>query len=207
MDGAAGGRDGYSEPGQRALAALSLTVLLLQACASGDVVTVSDLISVKNANPFGKDELGRTPLVVACTAGHVEVVRYLIEKEGVSPGFRGEGGTTPLHVAVRGGHLEMVRYLIDKKGVDPSCEDGDGATPLDCALHIEVSRFLLSRGARKSKTDQSNQNSLTCGFEQEQSVQVHLLSLLCTKDGKVCQHFCTLFTRYTWSTITVWDSL
>ena len=147
---------GGSDLGRRTLA-LSLTVLLIQACAAGDVATVADLISVRNANPFVKDESGRTPLGVACEAGHLDVVRHLIEREGVSPGFRGAGGTTPLHVAARGGHVEVVRYLIDERGVDPSCEDDNGVTPLDCAQDVKVKKFLLSRGARKSKTDRSNQ--------------------------------------------------
>ena len=121
------------------------------------MATVADLISVRNANPFEKDESGRTPLGVACEAGHLDVVRHLIEREGVSPGFRGAGGTTPLHVAARGGHVKVVRYLIDERGVDPSCEDDNGVTPLDCAQYVKVKKFLLSRGARKSKTDRSNQ--------------------------------------------------
>ena len=159
MDRTLAGKDGsplHSDLGRRAVV-LSLTLLLIQACAAGDVATVADLISVRNANPFEKDESGRTPLGVACEAGHIDVVRHLIEKEGVSPGFRGAGGTTPLHVAARGGHVEVVRYLIDERGVDPSCEDDNGVTPLDCAQYVKVKKFLLSRGAKKSKTDRSNQ--------------------------------------------------
>ena len=159
MDRTSAGKDGsplHSDLGRRAVV-LSLTLLLIQACAAGDVATVADLISVRNANPFEKDESGRTPLGVACEAGHLDVVRHLIEKEGVSPGFRGAGGTTPLHVAARGGHVEVVRYLIDERGVDPSCEDDNGVTPLNCAQYVKVKKFLLSRGARKSKTDRSNQ--------------------------------------------------
>ncbi|CAI8019530.1 hypothetical protein GBAR_LOCUS11736 [Geodia barretti] len=75
----------------RGAVALSLSLLLIQACASGDVAAVANLVSEQNANPFSKDESGRTPLGVACEAGHVQVAKYLIETEGVSPVFRGAG--------------------------------------------------------------------------------------------------------------------
>ena len=183
MDRTTAGGDGppvHSDLGRRALA-LSLTVLLIQACGAGNVATVGDLISVRNANPFVKDESGRTPLGVACGAGHLDVVRHLIEKEGVSPGFRGTGGTTPLHVAARGGHVEVVRYLIDERGVDPSCEDDNGVTPLDCAQYVKVKKFLLSRGARKSKIDRSNQADRAHNSDQEQVNCIPLLlACMCT---------------------------
>ena len=138
----------------RSALALSLTVLLIQACASGDVAAVANLVSEQNADPFSKDESGRTPLGVACEAGQVQVAKYLIETEGVSPGFKGTNGSTPLHAAARGGHLDVVRYLVDDRGVDPSCKDRNQRTPLDSAKHSGVRDFLASRGAKGSQIQQ-----------------------------------------------------
>ena len=73
------GSPAHSGVGRRA-AALSLTLLLIQACASGDVVAVVDLVSEKNADPFASDESGRTPLGVASKAGHNEVIKFLMER-------------------------------------------------------------------------------------------------------------------------------
>ena len=68
---------------RRRAAALSLTVLLIQACASGDVAAVADLVSEKNADPFASDESGRTPFGVALEAGHIEVIKFLMEPTGM----------------------------------------------------------------------------------------------------------------------------
>ena len=141
--------------------ALSLTVLLIQACASGDVANVADLVSEKNVDPFVGDESGRTPLAVACEAGHMEVVKFLMERDKEGRALRGAGGTTPLHVAARGGHIEVVKYLIDDRGMDPSCEDSDGFTPLDYARNNKMRKFLLSRGARGSKAYRSRRHQTT----------------------------------------------
>ena len=159
MDGGAKG-DGFplhSGLGRGALA-LSLTVLLIQACASGDVAKVADLVSEKNVDPFAGDESGRTPLAVACETGHVEVVKFLMARDKEGRALTGAGGTTPLHVAARGGHIEVVKYLIDDQGMDPSCEDSDGFTPLDCARNNKMRKCLLSRGARGSKAYRSRRH-------------------------------------------------
>ena len=132
----------------RSAVALSLTLLLIQACASGDVAAVASLVSEQNANPFSRDESGRTPLGAACEAGHVQVARYLIETGGVSPGFRGAGGATPLHLAARGGRLEVVKYLVEEKGVDPNCKDESGLKPFDYSQNEDVRKFLAYFGTR-----------------------------------------------------------
>ena len=136
-------------------------MLLIQACASGDVAKVADLVSEKNVDPFAGDESGRTPLAVACEAGHMEVVKFLMERDKEGRALKGAGGTTPLHVAARGGHIEVVKYLIDDRRMDPSCEDSDGFTPLDCAQNNKMRKCLLSRGARGSKAYRSRRHQTT----------------------------------------------
>ena len=84
---------------RRRATALSLTVLLIQACASGDVAAVADLVSKKNADPFASDESGRTPLGVAREAGHIEVIKFLMERDKERRALRGAGGTTSTYTA------------------------------------------------------------------------------------------------------------
>ena len=84
---------------RRRAAALSLTVLLIQACASGDVAAVADLVTEKNADPFARDESGRTPLGVAREAGHIEVIKFLMERDKERRALRGAGGTTSTYTA------------------------------------------------------------------------------------------------------------
>ena len=131
--------------------ALSLSVLLIQACASGDVAAVANLVSEQNADPFFKEESGSTPLGVACEAGHIQVAKYLIETGGVSPGFRGKDGSTPLHVAARGGHLDVVRYLVEDQQVNPLCKDNNGLKPIDCAENGHVRSFLSRYNSREAQ--------------------------------------------------------
>ena len=162
MDGRTKGDSSPRHSGvRRGALALSLTVLLIQACASGDVAAVADLVSEKNVDPFVGDESGRTPLAVACEAGHMEVVKFLMERDKEGRALKGAGGTTPLHVAASGGHIEVVKYLIDDRGMDPSCEDSDRFTPLYCAQNNTMRKFLLSRGARGSKAYRSRRHQAT----------------------------------------------
>ena len=128
----------------RGVVALSLTALLIQACASGDVAAVVNLVTERHAPLSEQDEeSGLTPLVAACEAGHIEVVKYLIEREGVDPEQAVRDGTTPLHAAARGGHAEVIKYLIEEKKVNSDCKDEKGSTPLDCALSNEIKKLLL----------------------------------------------------------------
>ena len=127
----------------RGVVALSLTALLIQACASGDVAAVVNLVTERHAPLSERDEeSGLTPLVAACEAGHIEVVKYLIERESVDPEQAARDGTTPLHAAARGGHMEVIKYLIDEKKVNSDCKDEKGSTPLDCALNNEIVKLL-----------------------------------------------------------------
>ena len=127
----------------RGVVALSLTALLIQACTSGDVAAVVNLVTERRAPTSEQDEeSGLTPLVAACKAGHIEVVKYLIERESVDPEQAARDGTTPLHAAARGGHVEMVKYLIEEKRVNTDCKDEKGSTPLDCALNSEIKKLL-----------------------------------------------------------------
>ena len=138
----------------RGVVALSLTALLIQACASGDVAAVVNLVTERRASASEQDEeSGLTPLVAACEAGHMEVVRYLIEREGVDPEQAARDGTTPLHAAARGGHVEVIQYLIDEKRVKYDCKDENGFVPLDCAKNNRIRKCLVSRGACGSKSN------------------------------------------------------
>ena len=91
---------------RRRAAALSLTVLLIQACASGNVAAVADLVTEKNVDPFASDESGRTPLGVAREAGHIEVIKFLMERDKERRALRGAGGTTSTYTAQPTGMVE-----------------------------------------------------------------------------------------------------
>ena len=162
--------------------AISLSLLLIQACASGDVATVTNLISKQNADPFSEDESGRTPLGAACEGGHLQLARYLIETERISPGFRGADGSTPLHVAAKGGHLTVVKYLVIEQGVNPSCKDKNDLKPLDYAKNDDVRNFLIhyNNGGTQAneispENDHQSLHSVANSAEHQASLKVSLL--------------------------------
>ena len=147
----------------RGVVALSLTALLIQACTSGDVAAVVNLVTERHASASEPqdEESGLTPLVAACEAGHIEVVKYLLERESVDPEQTAKDGTTPLHAAARGGHVEVVQYLIDEKRVNHDSTDKNGFTPLDCAKNNRVRKSLVSHGACGSKSKRPRRQKAT----------------------------------------------
>ena len=128
--------------------AVSLTALLIQACASrkGERRSFSDY-----------DELGRT----GTAAGHNNIYLLEIARDGIAPlhaaARRGsqrkmnidcqvEHGSTPLHYAVLGGQLDIVQYLINERGCDRMCRNKDGETPLHNACrtnNLDVVKYLI----------------------------------------------------------------
>ena len=146
-----GRRGSLSRPGLlRLTVSLSLSALLVQACASGDIATVANLVTEKHADPFASDKSRRTPLKVACEAGHIEVVKFLMEREGASQALMRTDGTTPLHVAARAGNLDILKYLINEKGMDPFCRDKNGLTAAQYARNNRTTVALTCCGATES---------------------------------------------------------
>ena len=135
----------------RGTIALSLTLLLIQACASGDLVAVANLVSGKHADPFADDGTGHTPLAAACEAGHIEVVKFIMGRAGAREAVL-RCSKTPLHIAARAGHVELAKFLVDEMGMDTSLADQSGRTPLDYAQNREMREFLLSCVAIKSQS-------------------------------------------------------
>jgi uncharacterized glyoxalase superfamily protein PhnB len=88
-----------------------------EACASGDVETLTALIDAdpalaSAANPAAPHG-GWTLLHGAAQAGQAEIARLLLER-GADPNAREAGdNTTPLHWAAAHGHLDIVRRLLD----------------------------------------------------------------------------------------------
>jgi ankyrin repeat protein len=120
---------------------------LIEACASGDLETVEQLVGiVKNLN---RALDGDTPLTVACRLNQPEIVAFLI-----SNGADVNSETTddtPLHNAILSRNRTMVRMLL-QAGANPnaSCQ-AYGQLALELALVMQCSEIaaeLLNFGAR-----------------------------------------------------------
>ena len=102
----------------------------------------------------GKNKI--TPLHYACQYGHLPIVEYLISK-GANIVAKDESGNYVIHYAAEGGLLPIVQYLIEKQNIDKDIRGWKERTPLHVASiynHIEVVKYLVSKGANKNAKKQ-----------------------------------------------------
>ena len=88
-------------------------------------------------DPDGKDNEGKTPLMLAAQRGHLEVVKLLLQTEKVDLDGKDSEGKTPLIWACEKGKLEVVELLLKTGKVDPDRKDYGGRTPLMWVCKIE----------------------------------------------------------------------
>src|SRR5919106_3396365 len=80
----------------------------VEACRTGDVDAVQELLLADPELARSRDAHGSTPLHAAAARGHHQVVRLLLQ-QGADPNARDAGdNATPLHFAAGGGHVDVV---------------------------------------------------------------------------------------------------
>eukprot|EP00026_Physarum_polycephalum_P019770 Phypoly_transcript_21941.p1 GENE.Phypoly_transcript_21941~~Phypoly_transcript_21941.p1 ORF type:complete len:141 (+),score=35.54 Phypoly_transcript_21941:48-425(+) len=86
--------------------------------------------------------------------GDLAGVKTFVEKDGVNPAtLKDANSRGPVHWASDYNQLEILQYLAGRKDVKLDELDKYGITPLLAAVyegHIEVVKFLLSKGAKKT---------------------------------------------------------
>jgi ankyrin repeat protein len=126
------------------------------ACASGDVETVRELMGENPELVRSTDKDGRTGLDGAARRGHTEVVRLLL-KHGSDPNAREPGDHTyPLHWAAAHGHVEIVRAMLDAGAEVHGTEDDHALDVIGWATVFrspgenwrEIVPLLVAHGAR-----------------------------------------------------------
>jgi ankyrin repeat protein len=100
----------------------------------------------KRVRPFGRDEEGKTPLMLATRDGSLGIVAALVEfTRGRRLNVRDSKLRTALHHAACGGDKEVVGLLL-RKQAQADAKDQDGQTPLILACQrglMGVVRTLL----------------------------------------------------------------
>ncbi|XP_070782929.1 poly [ADP-ribose] polymerase tankyrase-2-like [Enoplosus armatus] len=122
---------------------------LFEACRSGDLERVREVVTAKNVN--SRDTAGRksTPLHFAAGFGRKDVVDFLLQN-GANVHARDDGGLISLHNACSFGHAEVVSLLL-RHGADANSRDNWNYTPLHEAAikgKIDVCIVLLQHGAQ-----------------------------------------------------------
>lgn len=107
----------------------------IQACQSGDIATVKDLIG-SGAIELGEDvDLnGVSGLHWASINNRLSIVKYLVEQGAEVDKIGGDLNATPLHWACRYGLVYIVDFLL-KAGADPAKTDSQGFNALHLATH------------------------------------------------------------------------
>ena len=134
---------------------------LFEACKSGDVNRVRELVTNNNVN--ARDTAGRrsSPLHFAAGYGRREVVDHLLHV-GANVLARDDGGLIPLHNACSFGHAEVVALLLTA-GADANAKDGWNYTPLHEAAikgKADVCILLLQNGADPLVRNSENKTPL-----------------------------------------------
>ena len=120
---------------------------LLDACRSGSIDIVQDLLDQHSYNPLACGKDGNTLLHMAAESGREEVVRMLVRKYESPVNCTDSEGNTPLHKAALGGHVSVVRMLLTELGADVMSRNKQNDTVLNQAAlngQSEVVDLLVS---------------------------------------------------------------
>jgi ankyrin repeat protein len=120
---------------------------LLNACESGDLKAVSELIS-DGADVNARNEYF-SALGSAVCYGHIDIVKFLIAEGADVNAAGGVRKSTALMVAVQMGHNDITHYLLSQ-GANIDAEDIYERTALHQALYfyqLDSAEILISAGA------------------------------------------------------------
>ncbi len=136
---------------------------IFEACATGQIKRVQELIKEKpdRVNSFASD--GFTPLGLAAFFGYADIVTFLLAK-GANPNLasKNEQRVTPLHSAVAAGHFDIAGVLLEN-GAKVNVQQEDGFTPLQEAAangRLDLVELLLDRRADVSARNNKGQSAL-----------------------------------------------
>ena len=71
--------------------------ILHDACRSGHIDVVEELLSHPKIDPNIQGRSGYTPLNIACGRGHVRVVKALLRHRLTKPNLKNKNGEAPFH--------------------------------------------------------------------------------------------------------------
>ncbi len=118
---------------------------------------IDGILKEGNFDINGRDQHGRTPLLMAVLANNVTAVKRLLKK-GADPTIRDNKGFTPFHLAVINDRdCEILKLLLANENVDINeTTSKKGWTALYLAIvnsNVTTTRVLLSKGANPNLAD------------------------------------------------------
>jgi ankyrin repeat protein len=127
---------------------------LFNACTSGDLANVTELLDQGVDVNWTYTPFRRTALILACKNGHVEIAKLLLNR-GAEINTQDIVGCTALMAASTSGHVAIIQCLLGK-AAKVNIQDGNGWTALIWAANYfqtECALLLLKKGADVSIKD------------------------------------------------------
>jgi ankyrin repeat protein len=117
----------------------------INACATGNLELVKELLQDKNVDVNKLNESGWTAFHSACSGGHVEIVKLLLNNERIDLKEISVGGV--LQSACSGGHFEIVKMLLNNECIDLKKILVNSTIHNACYRgHFEIVDLLLKNG-------------------------------------------------------------
>lgn len=134
--------------------------ILREACLSGNVEFVKNLVEKHNCAINGVDKEGNSFLHCAAKSGNIDLVEYLI-KRGLRPEYKNKNGANILLAACESGNLDLVKKLVYEYGMDAHSKDKHCHTALyycsvgnlDMFKYFMENKFLIQYTMDKSSVN------------------------------------------------------
>ena len=137
---------------------------LIVATTNGNLEIIKYLSQERGLEVNAQDDIGLTALMYAAESGNLEIVKYLIDERRADFNIKEDNqGHDAFILAILYGHLEVVKYFVEEKRLDINAKDNEGWTAFMHAPamgHLEVSQYLLEKGADIDAKDNNGWTSL-----------------------------------------------
>ena len=137
---------------------------LIVATTNGNLEIIKYLSQERGLEVNAQDDIGLTALMYAAESGNLEIVKYLIDERRADFNIKEDNqGHDAFILAILYGHLEVVKYFVEEKRLDINAKDNEGWTAFMHAPamgHLEVSQYLLEKGADIDAKDNNGVTSL-----------------------------------------------
>jgi ankyrin repeat protein len=137
-----------------------------------------DLCLIEHVDPNGRDEQGRTPLLIATSQQDWNTARRLVDA-GALVDLADKNGFTPLMVAAMHGNLETFRLLLARSAnLHVEAQTQDGRDLVGMALeggNPEIVEITLERLPLMPQWRSSTQRALTAALQAGKKEQIRLI--------------------------------
>lgn len=154
---------------------------LHEACATGALETVKQMVRDRGRLIDTHSGDGFTPLALACFFGHAAVAEHLVNQgANINLAATNQMKVAPIHAACAARQFDIVKMLV-ANGADVNARQQQGFVPLHAAAQngdAVMAKLLLDHGADAKVRSDNGQNALDLAMLQGHAAVVELLEPL-----------------------------